>query len=64
MKPAPFDYQAPATLGEAIDLLASNPAGQLSDLITTVQRALDGLGQPNHPEELRTPAVSVQRSVQ
>jgi predicted transcriptional regulator len=39
-------------------------AGQLSDLITTVQRALGGLGQPNHPEELRTPAVSVQRSVQ
>ncbi len=25
MKPAPFDYQAPATLREAIDLLASNP---------------------------------------
>src|ERR1700746_975387 len=39
-------------------------AGQLSDLITTVQRALGGLGQPNHPEELRTPAVSVRRSVQ
>jgi carbon-monoxide dehydrogenase medium subunit len=25
MKPAPFDYQAPGTLPEAIDLLASNP---------------------------------------
>ena len=25
-------------------------AGQLSDLITTVQRALGGLGQPNHPQ--------------
>jgi carbon-monoxide dehydrogenase medium subunit len=25
MKPAPFDYQAPATLREATDLLASNP---------------------------------------
>ena len=25
MKPAPFDYQAPGTLGEAVDLLASNP---------------------------------------
>src|SRR3954466_10174065 len=25
MKPAPFDYQAPATLREAIDLLCSNP---------------------------------------
>src|SRR5437773_12505009 len=25
MKPAPFEYQAPATLREAIDLLASNP---------------------------------------
>jgi aerobic carbon-monoxide dehydrogenase medium subunit len=25
MKPAPFDYHAPATLREAIDLLASNP---------------------------------------
>ncbi len=25
MKPAPFDYQAPGTLREAVDLLASNP---------------------------------------
>ena len=25
MKPAPFNYQAPATLREAIDLLASDP---------------------------------------
>src|SRR5262249_31375115 len=25
MKPAPFDYEAPGTLREAIDLLASNP---------------------------------------
>ena len=25
MKPAPFDYQAPGILREAIDLLASNP---------------------------------------
>src|SRR5436190_19419253 len=25
MKPAPFDYQAPSTLREVIDLLASNP---------------------------------------
>ena len=25
MKPAAFDYQAPGTLREAIDLLASNP---------------------------------------
>ena len=39
-------------------------AGQLSDLITTVQRALGGLGQPNHPQGLRIPAVSVRRSVQ
>ena len=39
-------------------------AGQLTDLITTVHRALGELGQPNHPEELRTPAVSVRRSVQ
>ena len=38
-------------------------AGQLSDLITTVHRALGELGQPNHPEELRTPFVSVRRSV-
>lgn len=27
MKPAPFDYRAPGTLREAIDLLASNPEG-------------------------------------
>jgi predicted transcriptional regulator len=39
-------------------------AGELSDLITTIHRALGGLGQQNHPEELRTPAVSVRRSVQ
>jgi aerobic carbon-monoxide dehydrogenase medium subunit len=29
MKPAPFDYQAPATLREAIDLLASDPDATL-----------------------------------
>jgi predicted transcriptional regulator len=39
-------------------------AGELSYLITTIHRALGGLGQQNHPEELRTPAVSVRRSVQ
>src|SRR6202047_5658304 len=39
-------------------------AGQLSDLITTVHRALGGLGQPNHSQGLRIPAVSVRRSVQ
>jgi predicted transcriptional regulator len=38
-------------------------AGQLSDLIATVQRALGELGQPNHPAAVRTPAVSVRRSV-
>jgi predicted transcriptional regulator len=38
-------------------------AGQLSDLITTVHRALGEVGQPIHPEELRIPAVSVRRSV-
>src|SRR5271156_602169 len=37
--------------------------GGLSDLITTVHRAFGELGQPNHPEEVRTPAVSVRRSV-
>ena len=38
-------------------------AGQLSDLIAAVQRALGALGQPNHSPEVRTPAVSVRRSV-
>jgi predicted transcriptional regulator len=38
-------------------------AGRLSDLITTIHRALRELGQPYHPEELHTPAVSVRRSV-
>jgi predicted transcriptional regulator len=38
-------------------------AGQLTDLITTLHRALGELGQANHPEEVRTPAVSVRRSV-
>jgi len=36
---------------------------QLSDLITTVHRALSHLGQPIHTEEVLTPAVSVRRSV-
>jgi predicted transcriptional regulator len=38
-------------------------AGQLSDLIMTIHRALGGLGQLNNLEELRIPAVSVRRSV-
>ncbi len=29
MKPAPFEYQAPATLREAIDLLVSDPEGSV-----------------------------------
>jgi predicted transcriptional regulator len=37
---------------------------QLSDLITTVHHALNHLGQPVPAEEVRTPAVSVRRSVQ
>src|SRR5260370_5395900 len=39
-------------------------AGQVSDLMTKVHRALGGLGQPNHPQGIRIPAVSVRRSVQ
>src|SRR6266481_7285356 len=38
-------------------------AGQLSDLITTVHRALGDIGKPNQAEEVRSPAVSVRRSV-
>jgi predicted transcriptional regulator len=38
-------------------------AGQLSDLIATVHRAIGQLGQPVEPEEVRTPAVSVRQSV-
>jgi predicted transcriptional regulator len=30
---------------------------QLSDLITSVHRAIGQLGQPDQPEEVRTPAV-------
>jgi predicted transcriptional regulator len=37
--------------------------GQISDLITTVHQALGELGQPVPLEEVRTPAVSVRRSV-
>src|SRR5712671_6151576 len=36
---------------------------QFSDLITSVNQALGQLGQPVQPEEIRTPAVSVRRSV-
>jgi predicted transcriptional regulator len=38
-------------------------AGQVSELITSVYRALGQLGQPVQPQEVRTPAVSVRRSV-
>jgi predicted transcriptional regulator len=38
-------------------------ADQVSDLIATVHRALGELGQPNQPEEVLVPAVSVRRSV-
>jgi predicted transcriptional regulator len=37
--------------------------GQISDLITTVHRAMAQLGQPVAPEEVLVPAVSVRRSV-
>jgi predicted transcriptional regulator len=36
---------------------------QLPDLITSVHRALNELGQQNPPEEVLTPAVSVRQSV-
>jgi predicted transcriptional regulator len=36
---------------------------QVSDLITSVHRALGQVGQPAQPEEIRTPAVSVRQSV-
>ena len=36
---------------------------QLSDLINSVHRAIGQLGQPPELEEIRTPAVSVRRSV-
>jgi len=36
---------------------------QLSDLITSVHRAIGQLRQPPEPEEVATPAVSVRRSV-
>jgi predicted transcriptional regulator len=37
---------------------------QLSDLITSVHRAIGQLGQPPEPDKVLTPAVSVRRSVQ
>ena len=39
-------------------------ANQLSDLITSIHQAIGQLGRPAAPEEVRTPAVSVRRSVQ
>lgn len=38
-------------------------ADQVSDLITSLHRALGQLGQPVEPQEVLTPAVSVRRSV-
>jgi predicted transcriptional regulator len=38
-------------------------ANEMSDLITTVYRAISHLGRPPEPEEVRIPAVSVRRSV-
>ena len=37
---------------------------QLSDLIASIHQAIGQLGRPAAPEEVRTPAVSVRRSVQ
>ena len=37
--------------------------GQVSELITSVHRALGQLGRPAQPEEVLTPAVSVRQSV-
>jgi predicted transcriptional regulator len=37
--------------------------GEVSNLITSVHRALDQLGRPVQPEEVLTPAVSVRQSV-
>jgi predicted transcriptional regulator len=39
-------------------------SSQLSELIATVHQAIGQLGQPAQVEEVRTPAVSVRRSVQ
>jgi predicted transcriptional regulator len=36
---------------------------QLPDLIASIHRALGQLGQPPEPDEIRTPAVTVRRSV-
>jgi predicted transcriptional regulator len=36
---------------------------QLSDLITSVHRAIGQLGHPPEPDQVLTPAVSVRRSV-
>lgn len=38
-------------------------ANEMSDLITTVYRAMSHLGRPPEPEEVPIPAVSVRRSV-
>ena len=38
-------------------------AGQLSDLIASIHRALDQLGRSNQIEEVRAPAVSARQSV-
>jgi len=37
--------------------------GEIADLITSIHQALGKLGQPVQPEEVRTPAVPVRRSV-
>jgi predicted transcriptional regulator len=38
--------------------------GQLPDLIARVHQAIGHLGQPDEPEKVQTPAVSIRRSVQ
>jgi predicted transcriptional regulator len=45
------------------DLSETLGPDQLSDLINSVHRAIGQLGQPPELEEIRTPAVSVRRSV-
>ena len=63
MDPRRVDPLLTATIVQSYVRHHTVGAGQLSDLIASIHRALDQLGRPSQPEEVRTPAVSVRQSV-
>jgi len=63
MKPAPFDYQAPSTLREAIDWLASNPEAFVIAAGQSLMPVLAfRLATPSLLVDLRRPGLAISPS--